>query len=817
VVVSPLVSLMQDQVHALNATVRAENEPNLATFLGSGQSDASAEGHALRGDFALVYVSPEKLLSFGFLDALARVQSQVLGFAIDEAHCVSEWGSDFRQEYAKLGRIREQMPGIPIMALTATASPHIRGDVIQKLKFKNTLLCKGSFDRPNLYISVKRRPSVGEAAREVANTYTKSPGATIVYVPTTKGVEEFAYMLKSILGNDFVGLYHAKLSMNHRDETHNQFLTGEVPIIVATVAFGMGIDKPDVRRVVHFGPPKTFEAYVQQIGRAGRDGLKSYCTLYQLSSDFTKYSSDFYVGSLSPEARKITLESTARLEKFCDTPMCRRYQILKAFEEPEPDWGRSCGDCDVCRLYDRSSSQGLQAPQSSKRDFTTPVLSLLSVIGGKGSSMTKLVSAASKLQKSESTKRYTQDELKEILGMLVSAGYVKTEIVSFTSGGGSYGSHATGNRWSKSSAGYGGQERDITYKKYTLTSSGKVALATAAQIWLVPSPYFIDQEVIQNEKAMMRHEELRALGVDPALVPESEIRSGSGPSYDGFVHWHRTLNQAEKSGRIAYVEQLQEMHQAIIEWRQQEAKRAQTAPSTIIPDYLVCKLAYTRPTTVEALRSVGIRVANLQPLAQLIARRSEEVGLPSTGSKRVRGEGSHDTEYAKFPSGMVKPPVRWKLAPNVQDRRKLLAWELSCNQLAEGHTLESIALKGSTKPRQVRTIVVHVLQGLQHGLAADLSALADAANLNLSRAEWDMLESTAVATNFNPKEDKSGFWKGDFARHALGEELITKADKTPDELNRVSDFYQHLDWWLTLRRCGIVPSFVSTSKRGKSS
>jgi ATP-dependent DNA helicase RecQ/Werner syndrome ATP-dependent helicase len=257
-VVSPLISLMQDQVNKINGL----SEEPLATFLGSAQTNASEEAAALAGKYRLVYVTPEKLLSGGFLDQLARMHTitrPLSLIAIDESHCVSEWGHDFRVDYRQLHQIRNHpvLSQVPLVALTATAVPRVQKDILQALSLRNPLIVRQSFDRTNLKIEVHKKKGIHAAMEPLLSKMAQQ--STIVYAPTRDQVEQISNFLAQKLPHANVEAYHAGLSHEQRTRAHTNFLVGHTKVIVATVAFGMGIDKPDTRRVVHYGPPKTVE------------------------------------------------------------------------------------------------------------------------------------------------------------------------------------------------------------------------------------------------------------------------------------------------------------------------------------------------------------------------------------------------------------------------------------------------------------------------------------------------------------------------------------------------------------------------------
>ena len=357
-VVSPLISLMNDQVTTINNKVDLGDRASKwqgrplppATFLGTA-GNAGHEEPALQGLFRLVYVTPEKVASGDFLKrlgALAR-QGKVALIAIDEAHCVSQWGPDFRPSFFDLKQIRDELPTVPLMALTATAVPRVKQDIQSILQFQDPFVSIGSFDRPNLKISVHRKISMSTDLMKLVDTLLGDPsGSTLVYVPTIKETEQVARFLSDKLPTVSVRFYHGSLALDERDNTHTQFLSGEARIVVATQAFGMGIDKPDIRRVVHYGAPKTFEEYYQQIGRAGRDGGPAVCDMYCADNDFSKYDQEFYTGKLSDTAEAAVKESTSALRAFANNHEgCRRLSILTFFREV-PSWGERCGTCDTC-------------------------------------------------------------------------------------------------------------------------------------------------------------------------------------------------------------------------------------------------------------------------------------------------------------------------------------------------------------------------------------------------------------------------------------------------------------------------------------
>src|SRR5262245_6454089 len=292
-VVSPLIALMKDQVDALTALGIS------ATFINSSLAPSEAyeriESMAA-GRYDLVYIAPERLRSSLFLEKLRETKLQLL--AVDEAHCISEWGHDFRPDYARLGRLRRQLNNPQTIALTATATPDVRTDIIAQLQIHDPKIFITGFSRPNLHFEVQQ--ATGEQHRDqmLIDFLRATPGAGIIYSATRKGCEQLVPLLSATAGRR-VDLYHAGLEPDDRRRVQDDFMSGKTPIIVATNAFGMGIDKPDLRFVVHYNIPGTLEAYYQEAGRAGRDGQPSRCLLLYAHRD--RRIQEYFIESAYPE------------------------------------------------------------------------------------------------------------------------------------------------------------------------------------------------------------------------------------------------------------------------------------------------------------------------------------------------------------------------------------------------------------------------------------------------------------------------------------------------------------------------------------
>lgn len=346
VVVSPLIALMQDQVDALKQLgVRA-------AFLNSSQeADEAREVTAqlMRGHLQIVYVAPERLLMESFLVLLEQIEhgAGIALFAIDEAHCVSQWGHDFRPEYRKLTVLHERFPQVPRIALTATADAPTRAEIVERLKLEEARQFVASFDRPNIrYRITQKGVTQKTSARQQLEAFLENEHANdagIVYCLSRRKVEETAEWLKS-RGWDALP-YHAGLEASVRNKHQRRFLREEGVIMVATVAFGMGIDKPNVRFVAHLDLPKSMEGYYQETGRAGRDGLPANAWMAYGLGDVVSMRKMLDSGD-APEARKqVERQKLDALLGFCESTQCRHQTLLRYFGEQHPG---DCGQCDNC-------------------------------------------------------------------------------------------------------------------------------------------------------------------------------------------------------------------------------------------------------------------------------------------------------------------------------------------------------------------------------------------------------------------------------------------------------------------------------------
>ncbi len=339
IVISPLIALMKNQVDAIRGFV--EKDDGIAHFLNSSLSRtqlAEVQADLLNGITKLLYVAPESLTKEENIDLLKKIH--ISFYAVDEAHCISEWGHDFRPEYRKIRSIIEEIQPAPVIALTATATPKVQSDILKNLRITDATVFKSSFNRPNLYYEIRDKV---EPEKDIIRFIRQNPGKSgIIYCLSRKKVEELAQLL-TINGIEALP-YHAGLDAKTRAENQDRFLMEDVRVIVATIAFGMGIDKPDVRFVIHYDIPKSIEGYYQETGRAGRDGQEGQCITYYSYKDIQKLEK-FMQGKPVSE-QEIGKQLLGETVAYAESSQCRRKLLLNYFGEDYPE--DNCGCCDNC-------------------------------------------------------------------------------------------------------------------------------------------------------------------------------------------------------------------------------------------------------------------------------------------------------------------------------------------------------------------------------------------------------------------------------------------------------------------------------------
>ena len=421
IVVSPLISLMKDQVDALRQNGVA------ASFLNSSMSANDARtvmAELENGKLDLLYVAPERLMMPDFQSRLRQIKVGL--FAIDEAHCVSQWGHDFRREYVQLGELRPKFPDVPFIALTATADHQTRDDILLRLNLNCPQIFISGFDRPNI------RYTVVDKARPLTQTEKYILGrpddSGIVYCLSRKRVEQVAEHLRN--NGIQAQAYHAGMNANDRSRIQERFQQDDIQVVVATVAFGMGIDKPNVRFVIHYDIPKNIEGYYQETGRAGRDGLESEALLLYGAGDIAGVRRLIEMGE-NAEQKQIELKKLNSIVDFAEAPNCRRRLLLSYFGETQ---AQDCGNCDVClrppEKFDATieAKKVLLAVYQLQQRFGVGYL--IDVL--RGSQLDRILKQGhDKIEMYGAGKHRTADEWSSIIRQLIHLGYLRQDSDNF--------------------------------------------------------------------------------------------------------------------------------------------------------------------------------------------------------------------------------------------------------------------------------------------------------------------------------------------------------------------------------------------------
>lgn len=825
-IISPLISLMVDQVTKFNATVGAAGGNHTACFLGTAQKDPQIEQQALAGQHRLVYLTPEKLTMGSFVERLKPLyaEKRLALLAIDEAHCISEWGHDFRPAYRSLRNIREALPDLPIMALTATAVPRVQADIVEQLSMRqDRLQSSNSFDRPNLKIGCIRKQNKDADLRKIANDIAQKKGSTIVYAPTQGETESVAAALSQHLAPHKMSVlcYHGGLTPDIRENAHFAFLSGAAHVIVATVAFGMGIDKPDIRRIVHYGPPKTVEEYFQQIGRAGRDGCPSVCEMIAADTDFSNYASDFYTKGLTQQAREQQLKSTDALRKFAGgTCGCRRRWLLEYFGEV-PSWGAQCGTCDLCmaavahgtdstRDFRQAVAPILEAVALTQ-GFPQGITSLLTIISGcwkpknagfvngwqndvlmAKDRMKAIRDALPRVMKTEATTR-------EMLSTLVSTGFLERQRVSLQNTGRDFGN---------------------SFDTFKMTAKGEKARNGKEEVRLA-----VPQTVRQQEEEALRRTEARAIeiqkaGFDPKQVPQKELDDDEGGPLLWYVRKLEHWRQSGKESLIKNADNHEELRKRINAWRDSTAQALRMAPADVLPEHVIVKLAYVKPTTVDALRGAGVRIVRVEELADVMAKSKDELFGTAPEAVDATGENAEQRKpgVMVLPQGIWTPPMQWPKAVYKPAKGGAKSpWEVSYDRFSKGESMQAIAMNQQKKPIQVATVLGHICQAIAFQKPVDLDRVVRESEKRLpNESEWDRIEAAATERNVNV--DADDYKARDILAAILGSEKVNRDPTEKSEADKEEEafWYGLIRWWEPLKKVRFQATFEDPAKRQRT-
>ena len=604
--------------------------------------------------------------------------------------------------------------------------------------------------------------------------------------------------------------YHAGLSDATRAAAHTAFLTGAASIVVATTAFGMGIDKPDIRRIVHYGPSKTVEEYYQQIGRAGRDGLPATCALYVTDADFNLYATDYFLGGLSGAAREAVTNSCDALRAYTqEQQVCRRQNLLRYFGEDLP---APCGVCDVCRAKETYGDDATRDFGSLARIVLTAVAGLKDyqsetaiqkVVAGGLAEHYRYRSPPDQVQRKilsmrEALKtKYTKLVYQDILQSLTQHKFLLTQ------------------RQTQEVNGY-----QRSWVSFGLSTTGRTALHDLQQPIVLPVPDSIRvMECKIEEQRQKILDRLATNGIPTDKLPPDEVKAGDGPVLQAYNKWYTYLENLRKAGRPAdHVEQLA---LELEKWRSSVAIRLVVAPASVLAEHLLYSVAYTTatlpasvPMTRESLFSAGVRTREVDSLVTTLAEwQHKHQPKPQDATA-----GKND---ALMVMEEMKPAKPWQFAVYKPNKKTGMAvWEASyVRHVTKGESLQSIAIaqENNKKPIQASTVAGHILDSLLYGKSihpAPITPFLPAP----TKAEWAQLaDAELINTNMDvvgdPKTAGIGgdpFRLSDFLRPVVGDSVVDTpaAERSDEQKALLGRWCGLLKWYLTLRRARIEPSFT---------
>ncbi|XP_043107034.1 Werner syndrome ATP-dependent helicase homolog isoform X2 [Puntigrus tetrazona] len=699
VVISPLIALMEDQVLHLQMS----NIP--ACFLGTAQTKNIYE-EVKRGHFRVVYMTPE--FCSGNIPLLVQLD-RTIGLslvAVDEAHCISQWGHDFRSAYRDLGKLKKNLPGVPILALTATASPSIREDIIKSLNLINPLITCTSFDRPNLYLDVNRK--CGDVIQDLKQFLIKKKGggfefegSAIVYCPSKKEAERVTAALCKL--DILCGVYHAGLSIKKRRETQHQFMRDEIQCVVATVAFGMGINKSDIRKVIHYGAPKEMESYYQEIGRAGRDGLPSACHVLWMPGDMAL--NRFILNqSKSERFRDYKIDMMAKMEKYLNSAKCRRKLILCHFEDKRlrkvtSGIMGSSNCCDNCR-----SGVNREDPEVVLQDFGLCAYQLMKAVTAMDE---RFGITAPILFLRGSTSQRVPDRFRKHslfgIGREISETWWKA-----------LGRELVAEKYLMETTGH---NKFSTLCK--LTPMGRLWLSKAEderhrQLLLQPNRDLFSRVCVPRIKADPAHVESTAFKLKSDYTRRAKVSSGVDiqqmkadlPSRSAVrpTQIHTAQTPAVSAREI----QLQsELYGKLVSERQKLAGLRDIPPALLATNKILLDMAKSRPCSISSLKQVdGVseaKAAMLTPLIDVI------LAFCQTHSLQV-DDSSSSTAPVQTESSCEYSSVGQSLPDSVSVTYRLFQMELkSMRQVADARSLP------------IAVVESHLLQAQRMGYAVDMN------------------------------------------------------------------------------------------------